>query len=71
MPTMTGITRKRKTGIVCCELQSIQKENGLYKYAGKSRAFVEKYIMESVPSGVLEEQIVDILFERDYSIFKK
>ena len=51
------------------EIAHIQKINGLYKYSGKSRGFVEKYLMESVPEETLKQQMIEVLFERDYSIF--
>ena len=52
------------------ELYQLQAMNGLHKYANKSRMFVEKYVMESVDDSLLKQQIRDILFERDYSIFE-
>ena len=51
------------------ELSQLQVLNGLHKYAKKSRAFVEKYVMESVEDDLLKQQIRDILFDRDYSVF--
>ena len=52
------------------ELYQLQAMNGLHKYANKSRMFVEKYVVESVDESLLKQQIRDILFERDYSIFE-
>ena len=51
------------------EMAKLQKENGLYKYPGKSKMFVKKYLMESLDSGILKAQMLRVLFERDYSIF--
>ena len=51
------------------ELAQIQQINRLHKYAGKSRAFVEEYVLNSVPPELLKKQVIDILFERDYTIF--
>ncbi|MCR5098257.1 MAG: sce7726 family protein [Lachnospiraceae bacterium] len=51
------------------ELYQLQGMNGLHKYSNKRRAFVEKYVVESVDESLLKQQIRDILFERDYSIF--
>lgn len=51
------------------ELAQIQQMNQLHKYAGKSRAFVEEYVLNSVPPELLKKQVIDILFERDYTIF--
>ncbi len=51
------------------ELANIQAKNGLYKYAGKSRAQVEKYIMETIGDDAMKKAVIEELFERDYSIF--
>ncbi len=51
------------------ELTRLQQLNKLHKYAGKRRTFVERYVVESVEEGILKQQIRDILFDRDYSIF--
>ncbi len=37
------------------ELAQIQQINGLHKYAGKSRKFVEKYVMESIEEDKLKQ----------------
>ena len=52
------------------EFAVLQKENGLYKYPGKSKAYVKKYLMESVSEEELRRQMIEILFERDYSVFE-
>ena len=52
------------------ELAQIQSNNHLYKYTGKSRSFVEKYIKESIEPDSLHKQIIDILMDRDYTVFK-
>ncbi len=51
------------------EFAILQKNNGLYKYPGKSKAYVKKYIMEKVPENELKKQMIEVLFDRDYSIF--
>ena len=51
------------------EMAILQKENGLYKYPAKSKAYVKKYLLESVEAERLKAQLVEVLFERDYSIF--
>ena len=53
------------------EMAVLQEENSLYKYPGKSKAFVKKYLMESVQETVLKQQMIKILFERDYSVFEE
>ena len=51
------------------ELTLIQQMNQLHKYAGRSRTFVEAYVLNSVSPELLKKQVIDILFERDYTIF--
>ena len=51
------------------ELAHIQEVKNLHKYAGKSRAFVEKYVMSSLGEEELRKSLINELFERDYSIF--
>ncbi len=51
------------------ELAELQKANGLYKYPGKSKMYVKKYLMESLDTDILKAQMLKVLFERDYSIF--
>jgi len=53
------------------EIAKLQEINGLYKYANKRRSFVKKYLMQSVPKEILKKQLLDILFNRDYSIFNQ
>lgn len=49
------------------ELASIQRKNGLPAYRQKSKAFVKKKIAEMVPEEILQGQVSDELFERDYT----
>lgn len=51
------------------EMLHIQQINGLYKYAGKSRKYVEEYLLEHVDEDVLKKQMMEELFQRDYTIF--
>ena len=51
------------------ELANILKENKLPKYNGKSRAFINGKILERVSVDVLEKQICEEFFERDWSRF--
>lgn len=53
------------------EMANIQRLNGLYKYNGKKRLHVIKYIIESVDKDLLKKQLCDELFERDYSVFEE
>ncbi len=51
------------------EIAQIQEMNHLYKYPGKSRKHVEEYVLNSIDQPILKNQLIDILFERDYTIF--
>ncbi|WP_026496631.1 hypothetical protein [Butyrivibrio sp. WCD3002] len=53
------------------ELAVLQEENGLYKYSDKSKMYRKRYLMESVDKELLKKQMLEVLFERDYSIFKE
>ena len=53
------------------EFAALQAANGLHKYAGKSRAFVKKYILASIPAESLKQQILATLLDRDYSVFEE
>lgn len=50
------------------EFLAIQLEHNLYKYPGKSRAFVKKYLLENVPKETLKKEMLEQLFERDYTL---
>ena len=49
------------------ELAHIQEINGMPAYKQKSKDFVQKKILEKIPEEVLQKQISDELFERDYT----
>ena len=51
------------------ELAHIQAQNGLYRYAGKSRLFVERYILRTMEAERLKACMIEELFERDYTVF--
>lgn len=50
------------------ELAQIQEWNSMAVYKQKSKAFVRDKIIETVSAELLQKQISDILFERDYTI---
>ena len=50
------------------ELSHIQQLNGMAKYEGKSKKFVQQKILEKVPAEILQKQICQELFERDYTL---
>ncbi len=52
------------------EMAQIQKKNGLFAYRKKSRAFVERYLLDSLSPEKLESDLIEALFERDYTIFE-
>ncbi len=49
------------------ELAHIQEVFGMPKYAGKSKEFVRGKIVDRVPGELLQKQISEELFERDYT----
>ena len=49
------------------ELYSIQQKYHLPEYKQKSKAFVQKKLVEKLPEMILNEQISQKLFERDYT----
>ena len=53
------------------EWAALQAANHLHKYADKRRSFVKKYILASIPPESLKQQILDVLRERDYSVFEE
>lgn len=59
--------RKQITFLWRPEIAHIQAINGLPRYPGKSKAFVQKVCLERIPVETLKKQISDELFERDYS----
>ena len=51
------------------ELSSIQQRYKLHKYAGRARKSVERYVLESLEPSILKRELIEELFERDYTIF--
>ena len=49
------------------ELYSIQMRHSMFKYKEKSKAFVQEKILEVIDSDILNEEISEELFERDYT----
>ena len=49
------------------ELAKIQERYGLYKYANKSKDFIQDYLLESIPLPELYREMSEELFERDYT----
>lgn len=72
-PTHTGKTKlKTQLGLLWRrELANIQAKKGLHKYKGKRRAFIEKYLLDSIDSEALKACLIEELFERDYSVFEE
>ena len=52
------------------ELSHIQQINGMAKYRDKSKKFVQQKILEKVPEEILQRQICQELFERDYTLIE-
>lgn len=59
--------KKKMTILWRPELAHIQKINQMPEYRQKSKLFVIDKISERVPKSILEEQISQELFERDYT----
>ena len=53
------------------ELAALQKKYGLYAYAGKSKDYVQKYLLAQLSEETLQEEISEVLFERDYDAIKE
>lgn len=59
---------KRKIDILWRpELAHIQELNGLPKYKERSKLFVQEKLLEKVPLDILQMQLCEELFERDYT----
>ena len=50
------------------ELVHIQQRNSMPRYREKSKRFVQDKILERVPQEILQRQICQELFERDYTL---
>ena len=62
-------TQKRQLSLLWRnELSNILRANGLMKCSGKTKAYVRNYILERVPEGILQKQICDEFFERDWTL---
>ena len=53
------------------EFAVIQARNGLYKYPNKSKMFVKKYLLEKVPRDQLKKEMIEVLYDRDYTVFEE
>lgn len=51
------------------ELARIQEINHLPKYKAKSKLFVQEKLLEKVNPGLLKKQMIEELFERDYTMW--
>jgi len=51
------------------ELAHILKANNLLNCSGKSKAYISRYLSETVPADILQQQICAELFERDWTIY--
>lgn len=68
----TRMRWKRKLSILWRpELAHIQELNHMYKYKEKSKDFVIDKILEKVPKEVLQGQICEELFQRDYTTIEE
>ena len=53
------------------ELNHLLEKNGLPRYPGKSKAFVQEKLLEKVPGEVLWPQVCEELLERDYTTIEE
>ena len=53
------------------ELWDLLDRNGLPKYRDKSRKFICEKLLEKLEEATLKEQLCDVLFERDYTVFEE
>lgn len=53
------------------ELARIQEKNRLPKYKAKSKQFVQKVLLERVEPELLKRQMIEELFERDYTLWNE
>ncbi len=53
------------------ELAAVQERCGLPKYREKSKAFVQKKLLDVLPADVLQREIIHALFERDYTTIEE
>ncbi len=51
------------------EMADIQRRHKLHMYLNKSRSFREKYILDSLEPQILKYELIEQLFNRDYSQF--
>lgn len=72
LPNQKNVLKKKMELLWRPELAAIQKQHDMPKYREKSRAFVTGKILalvpERIPVDVLNREISDQLFERDYTL---
>jgi hypothetical protein len=51
------------------ELNNILKVNNLPKCTGKNKAYISNYLLGHIPKSVLQKQICNELFERDWTLY--
>ena len=61
--------RNKMTLLWKSEFSHILAENDMPKYAQKSKKYIAEKLMAKVPEDILNRQISDELFERDYTIY--
>jgi hypothetical protein len=62
-------SQKKQLGLLWRkELNNILKANGLLKCSGKSKVYTRNYILERVPKELLQKQICEEFFERDWTL---
>ena len=69
-PNPKTVLKQKLSLLWKAELAHIQKQNGLPKYTNKSKKFISEKLIERVPEELLQLQISEELFERDYTIYE-
>lgn len=69
-PNPKAVLKQKLSLLWKAELAHIQKQNGLPKYTNKSKKFISEKLIERVPKELLQLQISEELFERDYTIYE-
>ena len=68
VPQTRGKLKRQLSLLWRRELTAIQRARGLHIYAGKSRTFVEDYILKSMDPEELRKDLLETLLQRDYTL---
>ena len=71
LPNPKSHLKKQITILWRPELAHLQERNQLHKYKEKSKAFVQAKLLEKVEEETLHKQLLETLFERDYTTIQE